>query len=113
MCDKFAVVECIIQEKAVLERAVAASQCAAPRRARSSGGLSMAGCWVGTLAILGTLGLVGCLPESRAAGASAMAATKVTLAAGSPRQALAGETAYEDTVLLLREPEDGNVVPGP
>jgi dipeptidyl aminopeptidase/acylaminoacyl peptidase len=63
-----------------------------------------------TLALLGGLALVGCVPESRTAAASA---NLMALGFGAPRPARAGESAFEDTLPLLREPENSNVVPGP
>lgn len=65
------------------------------------------------MAILGALGLAGCLPASHTAGAAATPVDASPLAFSAPRPAIAGETAFEDTLPLLREPDNSNVAPGP
>lgn len=64
------------------------------------------------LVMLGALGSAACLPDSRTAGASTPASA-VPLIFDPPRLARAGETAFEDTLPLLREPDNSNVAPGP
>src|SRR6266540_524019 len=78
-----------------------------------SEGTPMTWRWVDTLAIVGTCALVGCMPQSRTTGASAASSPSATLVVGRPRQMFPGETTFEDTLPLLREPENGNAAPGP
>lgn len=54
-----------------------------------------------------------CLPESNKAGASETSPTLLDTIFTRPRPALAGETAFEDTLPLLLEPAEGNVAHGP
>jgi len=63
--------------------------------------------------MLCVVGLGGCLPQSQTAGASAAPTNAAPLTFGAPRPALAGETAFEDTLPLLREPDNSNVAAGP
>lgn len=65
------------------------------------------------LALASTIVALGCLQQSRTAGTTLASTGTYGLAVSSPRPALAGEAAFEDTVPLLREPENGNVAPGP
>lgn len=65
------------------------------------------------LALTGSLAASACLQQSRTAGASSTSAGPFALTVSSPRPALADEAAFEDTVPMLREPENGNIAPGP
>lgn len=65
------------------------------------------------LAILCVLGLTGCLPDSRTAGAFAASDRSVPLTLTEPRASRPDETSFEDALPLPKEPDNSNVAPGP
>lgn len=67
--------------------------------------------WTGLLVV--AIVVLGCLPRSNSAGASESTPTLTTYSVGRPRPPRVGESAFEDTLPLLAEPENSNHVPGP
>lgn len=65
------------------------------------------------LVVIGAGALLGCLPSPPARKASAAPPAALGLDFGTPRPARSSEASYEDTLPLLREPENSNAVPGP
>jgi len=69
--------------------------------------------WSNALSILSATAALGCLAKPPTHRASAIQAAPASLSIGRPRPALATETSYEDSLPLLREPENSNAAPGP
>lgn len=67
--------------------------------------------WAGLL--VGAIVVLGCLPRSESARASESTPALTVRFVRSPRPPHVGESAFEDTLPLLKEPENSNLVPGP